>query len=197
MLQRKEWKYGSKVKDREYLAVDIPFENLVHEIYDSISSVTSDKVRFLIEPEKGKHGVGDPLLKKLKCRRPVWRLQLNPVLLDRFYNGRGGIRAQYYMSPYHGQKENLRLLSRLSDRLVELARFKDSAADIDLLRTSLSKPSAKAWISERDIQGQKIIRAGDLELDEESVQNDWLEIAKEVKSEMDTILASISSAAQR
>ena len=127
--------------------------------------------------------MGDPILKKLKCRRPVWRLQLNPVLLDRFYNGRGGIRAQYYMSPYHGQKENLRLISRLSDRLVELAHFKDSAADIDVLLTSLSKPSAKAWISERDIQRQKIIRAGDLELDEESIQNDWLEIAMKVKSD--------------
>ena len=108
------------------------------------------------------------MLKKLKCLRPVWRLQLNQVLLDRFFNGQGGIRAQYYKSPYHGQKEDLGIfISRLSDRLVELARFKDSSVDMKLLTTSLSKPSAKAWISERDIQGQKIIRVSDLELNGE------------------------------
>ena len=109
-------------------------------------------------------------------------MQLNEVLLDRFFNGRSGIRAQYYKSAYHGQKENLHLISTLSDRLIELARFTDSSADLDLLRTSLSKQSAKAWISERDIHGQEIIRASDLGLDEESIQNDWLEIAKKVKA---------------
>jgi hypothetical protein len=183
MLERKEWKYGSNITKRDYLAADTSFEHLVQEICDSISAVTADKVSFVVEPENGKYSGADPLLKKLRCQRPVWRVQLKSVLLDRFFNGRDGIRAQYYKSVYHGQKENLYLISRLSDRLIELARFKDSSVEMDLLRTSLSKPSAKVWISERDIQGQEIIRAGDLELDEESIQNDWLEIAKKVKSD--------------
>jgi hypothetical protein len=183
MLKRKEWKYGNNVKERDYLTADTPFEQLVEEICVSISNVSADKVRFRVEPERGRYTGTDPVLKKLGCQRPVWGLQLNPILLDRFYNGRGGIRAQYYMSPYHGQEENLCLISRLSNWLIELARFKDSSVDMDLLRTSLSKPSAKVWISERDIQGQEIIRASDLVLDEESIQNDWLDIAKKVKSD--------------
>jgi len=182
MLKRKDWKYGGNVKDRDYLHEEASFGDIVREIYESISSVNGDKVRFVLEPVGGQYEESDPLLKKLKCRRPVWRVQLNQVLLDRFFNGKGGIRAQYYKSPYHGRKENLYLISRLSDRLVELARLKDSSVDMKLLRTSLRKPSAKAWIYERDVQGQKIIRASDLELDEESMQNDWLEIARKVKS---------------
>lgn len=182
ILKRKDWKYGRNVKDRDYLREEASFDDIVREICESISGISGDKVMFVLEPVRGKYEESDPLLKKLKCLRPVWRLQLNQVLLDRFFNGQGGIRAQYYKSPYHGQKENLDLISRLSDRLVELARFKDSSVDMKLLTTSLSKPSAKAWISERDIQGQKIIRVSDLELDEESIQNDWLEIAKKVKS---------------
>jgi len=159
MLKRKEWTYGKNIKDRDYLLEEASFDDIVRDICKSISCIGSDQVMFVSEPVGGKYEESDPLLQKLKCQRPVWRLQLNPVLLDRFYNGRSGIRAQYYMSPYHGLNENLRLISRLSDRLVELARFRGSAADIDLLKTSLSKSSAKVWISERDIHGQKIIRA--------------------------------------
>lgn len=181
MLKRKDWTYGKNIKDRDYLREEASFDDIVREICESISRLAGDQVMFVFEPVR-KYEESDPLLKKLKCQRPVWRLQLNQVLLDRFFNGQGGVRAQYYKSPYHGQTKNLHLISRLSDQLVELARFKDSSMDMKLLRTSLSKPSAKAWISERDIQGQKIIRASDLDLDEESIRNDWLEIAKKVKS---------------
>ena len=71
------------------------------------------------------------------------------------------------------------VISRLTERLVKLA---ESSVDAHLIRKSLTRSSAKAWISEKDLRGRKIIRAGDLELDEESIQNDWLDIARKVKS---------------
>jgi hypothetical protein len=50
------------------------------------------------------------------------------------------------------------------------------------LTLSLSASSAKAWISERDLAGQKIIHTSDLTLAEDEIQNDWLDLAREVKN---------------
>jgi hypothetical protein len=38
------------------------------------------------------------------------------------------------------------------------------------------------WISEKTLDGQKIIRASDLSLTEEEIQNDWLDLARSVKA---------------
>src|SRR6267154_3017809 len=93
-----------------------------------------------------------------------------------------GIRAQYYVSSYHGLLANQMLLSALVDPLVELAAAIEPTIDRKLLRLSLSQPSAKAWISERDLAGKKIIHTSDLELSEEEIQNDWLDLARDVKN---------------
>lgn len=93
-----------------------------------------------------------------------------------------GIRAQYYVSPYHGQRKNRLLISKLADQLLQLASSIEPSVDEDFLRLSLDQPSAKIWISEKEIGGNKIIRASDLRLDEESIQNDWLDLAREVKN---------------
>ena len=53
--------------------------------------------------------------------------------------------------------------------------------DSDFLRTSLSQSSAKAWVSEKNLKGEKIVRAGG-QCDDESIQNDWLDIAKDVRN---------------
>lgn len=90
-----------------------------------------------------------------------------------------GIRAQYYVSPYYGQKKNRLLISTLMDSLVSMPR---NGVDRSFLCLSLSQSSAKAWISEKNLNGDKIIRAGDLMLDEQSIQNDWLDIARDVKN---------------
>jgi hypothetical protein len=60
--------------------------------------------------------------------------------------------------------------------------LKKNRVDRSFLRRSLSQSSAKVWISEKNLQGKKIIRAGDPTFDDQSIQNDWLDIAREVES---------------
>jgi len=182
MFRRKDWTYGANIRGREYLMRDGSFEDLAEELCAAVSDVASSHTRFLVEPERGTYDDGDPLLEVLKCTRPTWRIQLNRLLLDRFFNGRAGIRAQYYVSPYHGHRKNQVVISKLAGRLIQLAFSIKPNIDTDFLRLSLVQPSAKVWISEKDVGGNKIIRASDLELDEQSIQNDWLDLAREVKN---------------
>jgi len=65
---------------------------------------------------------------------------------------------------------------------VELARARDPSGDWKLIELSLDAGSAKAWISEKTVNGEKIIRASDLTLTEEELQNDWLDLAKAVRA---------------
>lgn len=182
MFQRKNWTYGSNIKDREYLSCDESFDELVEELCSAVRAVSIPQTRFVIEPNGGRYSQDDPLLKRLGCRRPAWWIQLNQTLLDKFFNGRIGIRAQYYVNPYHGRRKNQLLISKISGELIRLASIINPSVGKDFLGRSLVQPSAKVWISEKDIGGKKIIRASDLNLDEESIQNDWLDLAREVKT---------------
>lgn len=182
MITRKPWTYGRDIKNRDYLQREESFESLVQEFATSLAIVSQQSVRFRMEPTNGKYSGDDPLLKRLKCKRPSWSIQLDSVLLDKFFNGRMGIRAQYYIDPYHGGSMNRKLISALHNRLVELAQSVDPSLDKRLLDLSLAAPSAKAWISERNLAGQKIIRTSDLALAEEELQNDWLDLARAVKN---------------
>jgi hypothetical protein len=93
-----------------------------------------------------------------------------------------GIRAQYYKDPYHGHCMNQLVLSALHNRLLELALASHKPSPPrELVKLSLSKPSAKVWISEKNLAGEKIIRVSDCTLAEEQLQNDWLDIARAVK----------------
>lgn len=182
MFRRKEWHYGTNIKNRDYLCRDQSFSNLVEELSVGLRNTDRTKIKFLIEPKDGKYKDDDPLLKVLQCKRPAWWIQLDETVLDKFFNGRMGIRAQYYVSPYHGQKKNQYLLAKLMDGLIRMAPeecLRKSGVDTEFLRRSLSQPSAKAWISERNLKGEKIIRAGG-QFDDQSIQNDWLDIAKDV-----------------
>ena len=51
-----------------------------------------------------------------------------------------------------------------------------------MVERSLAAVSAKAWICEKDLNGKKLIRASDLRLTEEQIQNDWLDVARLVSS---------------
>jgi len=93
-----------------------------------------------------------------------------------------GIRAQYYKSSYHGHAKNHLLLSKIVEPLIRLAASIEPRIEADFLHLSLKQTSAKVWISERDITGKKILRASDQKFDKESIQNDWLDLAREVKS---------------
>lgn len=183
MITRKPWAYGCDIKNRDYLKSEDSFESLVQEFVRELAVVNQHSVRFRIEPTNGRYSGGDLLLKTLQCMRASWAIQLDSVLLDKFFNGRMGIRAQYYTSPYHGGAMNRLLLSALHNRLVELALSVDPTADKDLLDRSLGAPSAKAWISEKTLTGHKIIRASDLVLAEEELQNDWLDLARALKND--------------
>lgn len=182
LITRKPWTYGRDIKNRDYLKREESFESLVQEFARELAAVNQQDVRFRMEPTNGRYSGDDPLLKRLQCMRASWTIRLDSVLLDKFFNGLMGIRAQYYASPYHGSSMNRRLLSTLHTRLVELARAADPPVDKDLLDLSLTAPSAKAWISEKNLTGHKIIRASDLALVEEELQNDWLDLARAVKN---------------
>lgn len=181
MIERKPWEYGSGVKNRDYLKVEDSFESLVQELSAALDGVDPSNVRFQMEPTDGKFHGSDPLLKRLGCTRASWVVPLDTTLLDKFFNGRMGIRAQYYLDPYYGHSMNRMLLSALRGRLVELALAKDTLAEEELVELSLMQPSAKAWISEKNLFGQKIIRASDLTLVDDELQNDWLDMARLVK----------------
>ncbi|WP_429535748.1 hypothetical protein [Paraburkholderia youngii] len=181
MITRKPWIYGSSLIGRDYLQQDGSFAALVKEMADALSQAEQSVVCFHIDPKSGKYK--DPLLKHLKCKRPSWRISLAPALLDAFFNGRMGIRAQYYASPYEGPRMNQLLISTLRDRLIEFAlRSESHSQPKDWLVRSLAMASAKAWISETTADGHKIIRAGDSHLVEDELQNDWLDLARSLKA---------------
>jgi hypothetical protein len=178
---RKPWSYGRDIHGREYLKADSDFEALVQEIEVALTNTRNADVRFRLEPTSGKYDHDDPLLKRLLCRRATWTAPLDATLLDKFFNGLMGIRAQYYASPYHGSAMNAKLLAALRPRLLEIAAQQAcSQSDERLARDSFVAASAKAWICEKNLSGMKIIRASDLDLHEEEIQNDWLDIARAV-----------------
>lgn len=182
MLSRKPWSYGRNVVNRDYLMSNEPFDTLLEEVEGALAALDERSIRFRIEPTNGKYSGNDVLLKRLQCRRASWAIPLDSVLLDKFFNGLMGIRAQYYASPYHGAAMNNRLLATLRNRLVKLAQAAAPSADRKLVELSVDAPSAKVWISEKTLNGQKIIRASDLSLEEEEIQNDWLDLARSVKA---------------
>ena len=177
---RKPWSYGRDIRGREYLKADSDFESLVQEISKALVKCSDADVRFRLEPNNSAYGKDDPLLKRLQCRRASWTVRLETKLIDKFFNGRMGIRAQYYMSPYHGSEMNALFLTALRPRLLELAQYFSSPDDKALIEKSLTATSAKTWICEKNIAGKKIIRASDLALSEEEIQNDWLDLARAV-----------------
>jgi hypothetical protein len=182
MLSRLPWSFGRDIKDREYLKAGQSFESFAEEFSKAVNAVDSARVRFCIEPRDGRYTGSDRLLKQLRCRRASWIIPTATVLLDKFFNGLMGIRAQYYVSPYHGRAMNTLLLFALRRRLLELVHTISPSSDSKLVEFSLDAPSAKIWISERDLKGQKIIRASDTTLSEEEIQNDWLTLARAVKA---------------
>ena len=184
IFQRKGWRYGANIKNRDYLSERGTFEDLVEEIRALLRITDSSKIKFAIQPKDEKYKDDDPLLKILQCKRPAWWIQLDQTVLDKFFNGMVGIRAQYYVSPYHGQKMNQYLLSKLLEDLIQIApkqELQQHGVDAGFLEMSLSQSSAKAWISENNLKGEKIILAGG-PFDDESIQNDWLDMARDVKN---------------
>jgi hypothetical protein len=155
------------------------FAGFAAELAAAVASAEDCDVRCQIEqPNKSS---GDALLKRLQCRRATWTIRIEPVLLDKFFNGAMGLRAQYYVNPYHGAFQNARLILLLRDTLLCHAR-ELPVTELATVRKSLGASSAKVWIAERNLKGEKIIRASDLTLVEDEIQNDWLDVARAVKT---------------
>lgn len=182
MMARRPWSFGSGLDERRYLDDPQSFDDLAQELADALAIAKPSNTRFQVEPKGGRYRGDDPLLKRLQCRRASWHVAMDPRLLDKFFNGRMGIRAQYYASPYQGLSMNGQLLAKLSGHLLGLAEEIDGDVELRLLRESLSAPSAKVWIAEKNLAGKKILRASDLRLVEDEIQNDWLDLAREVKN---------------
>jgi hypothetical protein len=145
-----------------------------------VSSAQAHDVRCKVEQPKKRPE--DVLLKRLECKRASWLIRIDRVLLDKLFNGAMGLRAQYYVSPYQGALQNAQLLLQLRDSLLNHAARELPATELATVRKSLGASSAKAWISEKNLKGEKIIRASDLSLVEDEIQNDWLEVARAVKA---------------
>lgn len=176
MSTRRPWTYGNNVKDRAYLGGDQLFKDLVQEISDALEHAPLGAVQFELQPAKT-----DLELVNRKCKRGSWYIQLDIILLDRFFNGKMGIRAQYYESPEHGHSMNRLLLNTIEERLFMFAVAKDPTVDMSILRLSLSAESAKAWVSEKNLCDQRIIGFSAPSLVEDELRNDWLDVAREVQ----------------
>ncbi|MGH8594429.1 MAG: hypothetical protein ACREV3_11400, partial [Gammaproteobacteria bacterium] len=100
MITRKPWDYGGDIRNRDYLKSDESFECLVQELSAAVAVADETAVRFRMEPTNGKFSGDEPLLERLQCKRASWHIHLDCALLDKFFNGRMSIRAQYYLSPY-------------------------------------------------------------------------------------------------
>ena len=184
MIKRKKWSYGEDVVDRDYLKSNQSFFDLISDIETSMKDIQISDVRFQVEPKNGRYTRSDSLLKKLECFRPSWHISLDSELLDKLYNGLMGIRAQYYISPYHGNIMNHILLKAITGILIDIATSISLSVNTNDLKLSLSYSSAKIWVSESDLNGNKIIRASDLKFTENEIQNDWLDVARDTKEGM-------------
>ncbi|MGF6870606.1 hypothetical protein [Paraburkholderia sp. MM5477-R1] len=176
MTDRKPWTYGKGIKGRAYLESDQPFDDVAHEIRDALEHAPLCAVCFQLEQARD-----NPDLVKKNCKRGSWHIQLDVGLLDIFFNGKMGIRAQYYKSPEHGHFKNRLLLDLIKNRLVTFASKKDPTVDTSMVKLSLNAESAKVWISERSLLGQWIIGCPAPDLVEDEIQNDWLDVARKVQ----------------
>ena len=156
MLRRNSWTYGSNIKGREYLMGEDSLSMNWPKSFRRRLCSPKSTIRFVVEPKNRKYDSGDRLLKRLKCTRPAWWIQLDRTLLDAFFNGRMGIRAQYYKSPYHGHAKNHLLLSRIVEPLIRLAVSIEPGIEADFLHLSLNQPSAKVWyFSRKTLRGKR------------------------------------------
>ncbi|MDR5785040.1 MULTISPECIES: hypothetical protein [unclassified Caballeronia] len=176
MATRKPWTYGKNIKDRAYLEGAQPFNDVAQEICDALERAPLRAVRFQLNPASI-----NPELVKRNCKRGCWHIELDVSLLDKFFNGKMGIRAQYYESPQHGHFMNRILIDSIGERLVMFAVARDPTVDTSLLRLSLNAESAKVWISERNLRGQTIIGCPAPSLVEDEIRNDWLDVARGVQ----------------
>ena len=139
---------------------------LVDDMVLAVQNVDADNLTYRSEFPNGN---GDKLLSRLECMRATWEIALDSRLLDRYFNGLMGLRAQYYISPFFGRHQNHVLLQKLKPSLLDAVGI----SDLFFAERSLENPSAKAWISEKSIDGKSLFDYSVNAPDSELIQNDW------------------------
>lgn len=87
------------------------------------------------------------------CNRACFLIEATPEAYDAFFNSPVGLRAQYALSPMHGEAANRRLLASFESRLLSFKR--DSALPVaEAIHWSLCAPEAKIWIHEKEVELQ-------------------------------------------
>lgn len=83
--------------------------------------------------------------------RAVFTATVGPRLFDLFFNSRTGYRGAYYDAPDKGLSANRQLFDELAPVLVEWAAVQHVDANRNSITSSLSLPSAKAWLAEEPL----------------------------------------------
>jgi hypothetical protein len=150
ILRRRPWSLGPGVRERTYLITSQDFDGFSVELAAAVASAQGRDVHCQVEQPKKR--TEDVLLTRLECKRASWMICIDPVLLDKFFNGAMGLRAQYYVSPYYGALQNARLLLLLREALLQHASRKLAATELATVRKSLAALSAKVWICEKNLR---------------------------------------------
>jgi hypothetical protein len=87
------------------------------------------------------------------CYRAEYALIVAPSAYDAFFNAPVGLRAQYALSPRHGEAANRRMLSSLLSRLLEFRRATTAPSETEIA-WSLCGSQAKIWIDEQEVETQ-------------------------------------------
>ncbi|MCI0629014.1 MAG: hypothetical protein L0387_46430 [Acidobacteria bacterium] len=146
MDYRANWTYASFPSERrEHLTSDCPSNcEIIRQIGEAMKDAN---IRFAIDP-----GHFIPVDDAL---RPLFYVDLDEDLVDWFFNGVGGYRAQYYKSPENGLRANAYAFAKLKPILFAAANRENfthqhprkgqlSMSETEFL-DSLRLPSAKIW----------------------------------------------------
>jgi len=134
-----EWRFASgfSAERRENLERLASFEDIVHAIVRE-AQVTALPMEIARDGElRG-------------CRRPVFRVTVEPATFDQFHNGRDGYRGRFWQSPDVGEKANRWLLKELAPKLGESL---GGSPNTEFILKSLSCDSATVWFHEDSAVG--------------------------------------------
>jgi hypothetical protein len=79
--------------------------------------------------------------------RYVFTLKVPLELFDYFFNSEHGYRGAYFSSPFFGLEANQQVINTLTPKLLKMA---SDDAEASRIYESLSSPSAKIWLTERE-----------------------------------------------
>jgi len=148
MPSEADWDISKLPSDRQaYLGSGLSFEKIVTRI-----ACECEITGALIEPYQAP-ARGEPK----DARQVVFRFRVSKEACDLFFNAPDGLRGRYWQSPDHGFAATRHLIDELSALLNSHAKHspptasgKAAAMGTEDIIASLSAPSGKIWLRERD-----------------------------------------------